>query len=150
MTNEDISKKRLALQARFGQLLGVKYKFGFEWTDLSKNPEFTDCSESVEGVCHQEDLECPDGSQNQFNFMIPIKDQMKPQVGDFAFFGRNKDPKQIYHVGMVYDASRIIEARGYDEKAHFKTGEVILRPIEKWINYSNFIEFRSHPLLIGA
>lgn len=145
MTQEEIASTRLKLQDEFGKLLGVKYKFGAEWTDYSKLPEFIDCSESVEGVCHKSGLEAWDGSQNQFDHMKPID---KRDIGNFAFFGHGKDTSKIYHVGMIYDANNIIEARALDAAAHFKTGEVILRPIEKWVNWKDFVGFRVHPQLV--
>lgn len=143
MTPEEIGRTRLALQQEFGKLLGVKYKFGYEWRDRTKLPEFIDCSEAVEGVFALIGLEMPDGSTAQYNFTKPISG--KPQVGDLGFFAYEKDPQKIYHVGMIYDAVNMVEARGFDKDAKFKTGEVILRPIAKWANYTDFAGFRAHP-----
>jgi cell wall-associated NlpC family hydrolase len=129
------------------KLLGVRYDFGAEWKNHSVIPEALDCSELVEGVYALQRLQpaMPDGSQNQFTFTIQTS---KPLPGDLAFFGRGANPHQIYHVGMVYDSVYMIEARGLDLKASFKTGEVILRPIKRWEAYKNFMGFRAHPKLV--
>lgn len=142
MTNDDI-RRALILEA--SKLLGVPYKFGAEWTDYSSTPKEIDCSEMIEGIFHIVGLKIPDGSQNQFNFLWPIEN---PLPGDLAFFGRGGKADKIYHTGLVYDTENIIEARAFDEKASFKTGEVILRPIVRWKNYANFVGFRRHEKLM--
>lgn len=136
----DTIRKALADTAR--KLLGVPYVYGAEWTDYSKPPVALDCSELTEGVFNINGLRLPDGSQNQYNYCVHSP---SPTIGDLAFFGRGGKPDQIYHVGMVYSDTDIIEARGYQPESHFDTGKVILRPITAWIIYPNFIEFRSHP-----
>lgn len=145
LTEEKKLERRIIIVATTKDFLGVKYKFGAEWTDLSKIPERIDCSEFVEGVFKKVGLKMPDGSQNQYNFTMLTEN---PKPGDLAFFGYDQNPTEIYHVGIVYDDKNIIEARAFDAKCAFKTGEVILRPIDKWRNYQNFCGFRSHPKLI--
>lgn len=147
---DEAQKKRLTLQQEFCKILGVKYKFGAEWIDRTKNPEFTDCSEANEGVVLISGLPMPDGAQAQFDFLLAAPEGYKPQVGDFGFFGHDKSMSKIYHTGMIYDANNMIEARAYDPRATFKTGEVILRPIAKWLAWKDFVGFRVHPMLIGA
>lgn len=127
-----------------GKLLGIKYEYGYEWKDFSVIPDRLDCSELVEGCYNHYGLKMPDGSQNQFNFTIPT---LTPLFGDLVFFGRGTSINQIYHVGIVYDGLNIIEARAFDKDANFKTGEVILRPMEKWEMYKNFVGYRAHPKL---
>src|SRR3990167_7627339 len=122
-----------------GKLLGIPYEFGAEWTDFGKVPESLDCSELVEGVYVVNRLKMPDGSQNQYDFTLPAGD---PKPGDLAFFGKGASPAQIYHVGMVYDAASIIEARALDPLARFETGKVILRPRKTWAAYKNFVGYR--------
>src|SRR3990167_264763 len=135
---------RHALVESARKLLGVKYEFGSEWSDITKLPEALDCSELTEGTYHQNGLKMPDGSQSQFLFTIPTG---TPLPGDLGFFGRGGNPAQVYHVGMVFDEGNIIEARGYDPKASFETGKVIFRPRQAWEKYCNFLGYRSHPKL---
>src|SRR3990167_389162 len=135
---------RAALVETAKKLIGVPYLFGAEWSDITKMPEALDCSELCEGVYHQNGLKMPDGSQNQFNFCVHSPN---PLPGDLAFFGRGGKETEIYHVGMVYSESDVIEARGFQPGSSFETGKVILRPISAWIAYKNFISFRSHPRL---
>lgn len=141
---DEIGKYRLTLQQEAGKLIGVKYKYGAEWTDRSKMPEFLDCSEFIEGIFAIACLAMPDGGIAQFAFTTALADALKPQVGDLGFFRKDG---VIHHVGMIYDANQMIEARGFDPKATFKTGEVILRPISKWTAYKDFAGFRVHPEL---
>jgi cell wall-associated NlpC family hydrolase len=127
------------------KLLSIPYEFGAEWSEFDKIPSNLDCSELVEGCFNHFRLKMPDVSQNQFNFTI---DAPKPNIGDLAFFGREGKTNKIYHVGLIYDETHIIEARAFDPYASFKTGEVILRPRIRWENYKNFCGYRSHPKLI--
>jgi cell wall-associated NlpC family hydrolase len=128
--------------------LGVPYYLGAEWVDLTKIPDSLDCSELVENCYLISGLRMPDGSQSQFNFSIPIPSDTIKRA-DLAFFGKGGDTSKVYHVGMVFDDKNIIEARGHQEGADFETGKVILRPINKWINYKpNFLGFRRHVKLI--
>lgn len=127
------------------RFLNIPYEFGAEWSDYSNLPKTIDCSELVEGVFTICNLKIPDGSQSQYNFTHAVNDV---QIGDLAFFGREKNPLKIYHVGIVFFNSQIIEARAFDPSVQFETGKVILRPLEKWKNYKNFCGFRSHPKLI--
>lgn len=125
--------------------LNIPYKYGAEWKDFSVIPVELDCSESVEGWYARQKLKIPDGAQAQFNFTIPTDN---PQPGDLAFFGRGGNITKVYHVGLLFDAHNIIEARGYDPNASFETGKVILRPRLKWENYKpNFVGYRAHPKL---
>lgn len=135
---------RIKLVAFSEKLLGIKYEYGAEWTDFSKLPESIDCSEMVEGIFGHFGIKMPDGSQAQFDFTSEV---ITPQIGDLGFFGKEASSKKIYHVGMIFDNTQIIECRALDSTSSFKTGEVILRPIERWKNYKNFCGFRSHPKL---
>jgi len=126
------------------KLLDIPYEFGALWKDVDKPPETLDCSEMVKGVYRHFLLKMPDGSQNQFDFTVSAA---TPQDADLAFFGREANPKMIYHVGLVY-GDHILEARGYQPNSSFKTGRVILRPKTAWIHYKNFCGFRAHPKLL--
>lgn len=146
LDEETKRKIREALVITSGKLIGVKYKYGAEWLAHERMPLELDCSELIEGVYFSKRLRMPDGSQNQFDFTVPTP---KPTIGDLAFLGKdNGNPKRIYHVGMIYSDIEIIEARAYDPDVSFETGKVILRPIEKWVNYKNFSGFRAHPKLV--
>jgi cell wall-associated NlpC family hydrolase len=135
---------REALVSEGSKLIGIKYEFGAEWTDYSKLPETLDCSEMVGGIFHLNGLKMPDGSQAQYNFCVHSP---APRPGDLAFFGRGGKEQEIYHVGMVFDEHDILEARAFDPGASFKTGCVILRDLQKWTSYKNFVGFMSHPKL---
>ena len=115
-----------------------------KWTDLSKPPATLDCSGLVAGTFQKCGLKMPHGSQAQFDFTLSTA---YPQDGDLGFFGHDKDIFKIYHVGIVYGGF-VIEARATDKKASFPTGMVILRPMEKWSNWSNFCGWRVHPKLV--
>ena len=149
---KEVLRKSLVDSAR--NLLGIPYKYGAEWTDLTKPPTELDCSELTENVFLMNGLRMPDGSQAQFEYTVPTGD---PKPGDLGFFGRGGKTNQIYHVGMLFDyhvidANRsignMIEARGHDPKASFETGKVILRPTSAWTNYGNWVGFRSQPKLL--
>lgn len=139
---DDIRIKLLMFSQK---LLDIPYEYGAEWDDHKQIPLSLDCSELVEGVYNHFGIKMPDGSQNQHNFTIETK---YPKSADLAFFGRGGNPNKIYHVGLVYDASNIIEARAFDPHVTFPTGKVILRPRERWENYCNFVGYRSHPKLV--
>lgn len=145
LTEEQKKEIREKLVLFSGKLIGVPYVFGSEWADFSLLPKELDCSELVEGVYGHFGIKMPDGSQNQFDFTSSVA---IPKIGDLAFFGRGANTKQVYHVGLVYDDTQILEARAFDPKASFLTGQVILRPREKWEKYPNFLGYRAHPKLI--
>jgi len=126
------------------KFLDIPYEFGAEWTDFTKSPTTIDCSELFEGLFHRAGLNLPDGSQNQYNDTISAK---FPKPGDLAFFGRGGKENRIYHVGMLYSNSDIIEARGYQPTSSFETGKVILRDRGKWEGYKNFLGYRCHKKL---
>jgi len=145
MSDAQKIEMRMKIRQFSFNLLGVEYEYGAEWTNYAVIPSGIDCSELIEGCYKYFKMKMPDGSQNQYNFTIPT---FKPMPADLAFFGRGGNPAKIYHVGMIYDDSMIIEARGYQPKSSFETGKVILRPKEKWEGYRNFVGYRSHPKLI--
>ena len=141
---EELRKKITFLA---GTTMGTLYVFGAKWLNAPEKPNALDCSGLSAGLYHANFLTLPEGSQNQYNFTKPV---IEPKLGDLAFFGRERDPQKVYHVGVVYDAKNIIEARALDETAKFETGKVILRPREKWERYANFLGYRAHPQLMGA
>lgn len=144
-----------------GPLQGIPYKMSktqAEWDaglgagrDLTKLPDLLDCEGLAHWVCGRVGLKFPPfpsgkggGAQQQFDFTVATA---TPKPGDFAFFGTGKDITHIYHIGMVYNDEFIIEARGHQEGASFKTGEVILRERKIWEAYANFCGYRAHPKL---
>ena len=143
----DIHQKeviRKALCESAIKLIGIPYEFGAEWTDLTKLPASIDCSELIENVFKLNGLHMPDGSQAQYNFTVHSPN---PTAGDLAFFGRGGKPTEIYHVGLVLNDNEIIEARGFQPNSSFETGKVIIRPLQAWISYKNWIGFQAHPKL---
>ena len=136
-------------------LIGIPYEFKAEWTDFAQLPKKLDCSEMLEGLYARvarelnivKLLPMPDGSHNQYNYTQPIAEE-NAQPGDLCFFGHDANATKIYHVGMVFDLKNIIEARGFDPKATFETGKVILRPRERWEHYTNWRGYRRHPALV--
>jgi len=136
---------RTSVTSEAFKLMGIPYLLGAEWTDWTQPPKNLDCSELVEVVFRKLGLKIPDGSQAQFNFCVPTEIH---RPGDLAFAGKDRTPTAINHVGIVYDELQIIEARGFQAGASFKTGEVILRPIEKWLAWDKFVGFRTHPDLV--
>lgn len=136
---------RLEITAFSKQLLGIPYEFGAEWENSLVKPAALDCSELIEGCFRFKGLKMPDGSQNQYEFTLPTSN---PLPADLVFFGRGGNPAQIYHVGLVFDESQIIEARGLQPESSFETGKVILRPRTAWEKYKNFCGYRSQPKLL--
>ena len=144
---QQIDNLRKGLAEDAEKLLGIPYKLGAEWTDLSKAPPFIDCSEMVEGLFRKRALEMPDGAVNQWLFLKAYP-ASQPTTGDIGFFierdGQPDRPKgTVYHSGMIFDASRVIEARGkpYDK--------VLFRPVIAWREFKNFGGWVSHPDLIA-
>lgn len=127
------------------KLIGIPYEYGTEWKDHKVIPESLDCSEMCENIFNHIGLKMPDGSQNQYDFTVPVSEY---QIGDLIFFGRGGRSGQIYHVGMIYDKDQVIEARAFDPSASFETGKTILRPLAKWMGFKNYCGIRSHPRLV--
>lgn len=146
---------RLSMVAVASTCLGIPYKMGKcqedydagvgQWRDLSKLPENLDCQGLVKGVCAKVGLKFPEGAQHQFDFTLVV---LRPEPGDFVFFGHDRNINKIYHVGMVFNETEIIEARAHQEGSSFKTGEVILRPRENWEKYKDYAGYRAHPKLL--
>ena len=138
---KDQLRKIIVLEAE--KCLDVQYELGSEWVDYSRTPEKLDCSELVEGCYNIAKLTMKDGSQNQYDFTVPI---VNPKFGDLAFMGKDMgNSKKIYHVGIVFDDKYIIEARAFDGRPW--TGKVCLREKVYWENWRNFAGYRSHPKL---
>lgn len=136
----EVAATLLGIKYRMRKLDETDWRIG-KWTDQSKLPESLDCSGLVEGVFRNVGLKLPHGSQNQFNATMSVD---VPRRGDLAFAAKDKDINKVDHVGIVYDDARIIEARAFQKGASFVTGEVILRPISKWMAWNKFVGFRSH------
>jgi len=150
-------EKRHRIVTVAATLLGIKYRIRKphetdwrigKWIDQSKPPESLDCSGLVEGVFRNVGLKLPHGSQKQFDATVNVVADDAPQIGDLAFAGKDKNVGKIFHVGIVFDKDRIIEARAFQSNVPFITGEVILRPIERWKLWKDFVGFRSHIELI--
>ena len=128
-----------------GKLLGIPYEYGAECKNVIDIPTALDCSEMMEYLYNHFGIYLPDGSQAQFKYTVST---VNVKIGDLAFFGRGKNPGRVYHVGMVWNHDKIIEARGLQPNSSFTTGEVITRPRVNWENYKNFLGYRAHPDLI--
>ena len=139
-TKNDL-RKGIIIEA--GKLIGVPYKLGGKWDDISKPPETLDCSGLVSGLYKLLKLSIPDGSQNQFNYTIATT---TPKIGDICFMGRDKDITKIYHCGILFSEKDIIEAREFDGREW--TGKVCLRQRNYWEEWKNFVGYRCHPKLI--
>lgn len=119
--------------------LGKDYKFGIE-DDGNSNPTQFDCSELVQWLYEEIGVTVPDGSQNQFDESDPVDD---PKLGDVGFFRKEGEP--THHVGLIYDDTNVIEARGFQqslEDAGIKSNCVLLRPRSKWEAFSEFTGWR--------
>lgn len=112
--------------------LGKPYIFGIEVKLDDPDPKAFDCSEFVEWCYHGAGVKIPDGSKAQFEAMAPAED---PKPGDLGFFGDAE--RGIYHVGILFDDTRVIEARGEPY------GKVIFRPVIAWREYKNFKGWRT-------
>lgn len=126
--------------------LGKPYKFGAEVNLDDPDPKEWDCSELVEWSYHQAGLHIPDGSYNQFQYCASTDD---PHPGDLGFFRETREKNlagrkigEIYHVGIMVDNTRVIEARGRP------MGTVLYRPVIAWREYVNFAGWRVHPNLM--
>lgn len=144
LTTHQKAEIRKAIIETARKLIGIKYEFGAEWNEYSRLPESIDCSELVEGAYKINGLRMPDGSQNQYDACV---DTASPTEADLAFFGRGANPKQIYHVGLLFGGF-VIEARAFQPDSKFETGKVIMRPLESWKNYKNFVGIRAWPKLV--
>jgi len=101
-------------------------------------PSSLDCSELLELVFSRRGILCPDGSWNQHKVSTRIQ-SVRP--GDIAFWASldkitTENQFGIYHAGIVFSNTMMVEARAKDTKGRF--GEVIYRSISKWICYEPF------------
>lgn len=117
---------------------GSPYLFGSKWSLSESDPAGpVDCSGFVRWVYAQIGIIIPDGSTNQHaectqeSFVLP---------GDLVFLRTPLGPNDEHHVGMVYDAYFIIEARGIilDGK---EIGTVQLRSRKEWEARQDFIGY---------
>lgn len=120
------------LKEILSQQIGKPYKFGAEVKITEANPLEFDCSELIEWGFGQIGIKVPDGSFNQYEQSIPVKEIA--QFGDLAFFKRPDGT--IYHVGMLFNCMSFIEARGNP------ANKVKLTPISEWVKHPNFIGLR--------
>lgn len=130
-----------------GKMLGIPYEYGAECKNFLDIPKTVDCSEMIEFLYNHFGIHIPDGSQAQYNFTKPVVLE-NVKIGDLAFFGRGRNTARVYHVGMIWNHDKIIEARGLQPNSSFTTGEVITRPRVNWEHYKNFLGYRAHPDLI--
>lgn len=118
--------------------LGKPYQFGYQIKDLDNpNPDMFDCSEFTRWCYHQAGSHLPDGSSVQYEYTQPTQ---AVQPGDLGFFGDAE--RGIYHVGIVYSDTKVIEARGAPYN------KVIFRPFLAWTEWKNFKGWRTHPELL--
>jgi len=116
--------------------IGKEYSWGEEVSIDEINDVTTrwDCSELLQVIFNKFGSKLPDGSQNQFNFCIPVDDH---RVGDLGFSGTG--PKGINHVFYLIDRATVIEARGKPYN------QVILRPRFAWESWKGFQGWRRVP-----
>jgi len=119
-------------------LINTPYRYGVE-VDLSKwPPKSLDCSEFIELLFSRQGVACPDGSRFQHRASESV---LNVRFGDLAFFGRPGkksagNPHGIYHVGIVFSSTMMVEARAKNKKGEY--GKVIFRPRSKWEAYGPF------------
>lgn len=124
--------------------IGKRYKLGAEVmvnAESIEHAKFWDCSEFFQVFFNKYDSDLPDGSLNQYNFTVPVKEVA---VGDLGFSSNpdseNPDnPLGINHVFYLIDNYRVIEARGKPYNS------VILRPKIKWEKWRGFRGWRMVP-----
>jgi cell wall-associated NlpC family hydrolase len=109
--------------------LGKPYVFGTEVRMDDTNPLKFDCSELVEWSFRQIGIKVPDGSYNQFEQSVPILTRV--QFGDLVFLKR-PNGGSVYHVGIVFNAISVFEARGNPYN------KVMMMPIKDWVAHPNF------------
>lgn len=132
--------------------LGKPYLFGADAVNNikldDKNPLAFDCSFFTEWCYwNAAKLTLPRHSGDQFLF---CKETDNPLPGDLGFFADDKNV--IFHVGLVVNDTKVIEARGHQDHTSFETGKVILRPLIIWNGYKSqdghhFAGWRVHPEL---
>lgn len=121
--------------------LGIPYVFGAKPEKTEEKPAAFDCSGFVRWVYGKCGITLPEGSNDQFHLTIPVEQTL--QIGDLGFF-MNQDGT-TKHVGMLYNESTVIEARGFEpslEAAGIKTNRVIFRAREKWEGWKEFSGWR--------
>ena len=119
------------------QQMGKRYKFGAEIEVGRKAIDAAtewDCSEILQVHFNMFGSSLPDGSQNQFDYCLPVD---KPCVGDLGFSGSG--PKGINHVFILISGRWVLEARGKPYN------RVILRPRAKWEAWRGFQGWRRVP-----
>jgi len=118
-------------------LIGTKYRYGAETSLAEWPPVDIDCSELVELVNARRGIPCPDGAHNQWLESYCVD---APRPGDLGFWQDRKKARPgrhgIYHVGIIFSDTMMIEARAKDKKGRF--GEVIYRSRYRWENWEPF------------
>lgn len=117
---------------------GAPYKFGAKWPLNSEDPPGSvDCSGFTRWVYAQNEIDIPEGStaqhaaSTQETFVLP---------GDLVFLHTPLGPNDEHHVGMVYDAYFIIEARGVIVDGN-EIGYVQLRSRKEWEARPDFVGY---------
>ena len=124
----DVNKCLLAAKSK----IGAPYLLGGEWNLKDPNPKGpVDCSEFIEWAYAQGGARIPDGAHNQYLASEPDLEQRPGAVGFFKTGEAN-----CHHVGMLFDAENVIEARGKPYN------EVILRPRQRWELWRDFTGWR--------
>lgn len=120
--------------------LGSPYKLGAKWKLVDANPDGPiDCSGFVRWCYAQGGLLLPEGSTDQYahSSMIPLSEA---QPTDIGFFRDPADNSVMHHVGMLFDDTKVIEARGklIDFTGKDVGEQVIFRPRAKWEAWKDF------------
>ena len=117
------------------------YLFGGKWALEDPDPKTgIDCSGLMRWCWHQgAGITIPDGSVSQYTACKPAS---SPRPTDMGFFKYPDGP--VYHVGMLFDDSNVLEARALQKDALGNPifNAVILRPRSKWEAWKYFTGWR--------
>lgn len=103
----------------------VKYEFGMKVAEKLNIDEVfkIDCSGLTRYLLSLIDIDCPEGSYNQYNQSFEIN-ELDGDTGDLVF-KKQRGTNQVNHVGMLLNRDWLIEAEGW-------VGSVIIRPVNKF------------------
>ncbi len=131
---------RIRLQSVLTRSLNLPYGFGHKWDLQSIDPQTPiDCSGFTRWSWYQGcGITVPDGSYMQWKAARPLKPDEPILIGDVGFFQNDKG--EIHHVGLIFDESNVIEARGhFIDRNGLDIGEkVLFRPRASWEAWGEF------------
>lgn len=122
--------------------VGKPYLFGGKWDLKDPNPKGgIDCSGLMRWCWAQgANIIIPDGSVSQYIACNPVSLARPTDMGFFKY----PDGGSVYHVGMLFDAETVLEARAQQKDAlgNLIFNAVILRPRSKWEAWKYFTGWR--------